>query len=173
MTIVNEQPIPSFERPILASNNMTTNDERKLVQLHCKEEIIKWLISILQTDQPVLNAASSQSTITSYSVNTQLGTETSSVYETNLSSSRSINSDLLKSSTQDDMFSSISDQFGFSLGDRSSISSFSTIMTTTGNSLQSSSSSSNTNKQISQKIIQSSTLNVNLVHEILRNVNFV
>ena len=46
-------------------------------------------------------------------------------------------------------------------------------MTTTGNSLQSSSSSSNTNKQISQKIIQSSTLNVNLVHEILRNVNFV
>ncbi len=46
--MVKEQPLPTFERPILASlGNMTSTDERKLTQLHCKEEIIKWLISVL------------------------------------------------------------------------------------------------------------------------------
>ena len=45
ITLLNEQPMPTFERPILASiGSMTSNDERKLTQLHCKEEIIKWLI---------------------------------------------------------------------------------------------------------------------------------
>ncbi len=45
---INEHSLPVFERPILASiGNMTSNDERKLTQLYCKEEIIKWLISVL------------------------------------------------------------------------------------------------------------------------------
>ncbi len=51
MTLLNEQPLPSFERPLQASmGNLTSNDERKLTQLHCKEEIIKWLISVLLID---------------------------------------------------------------------------------------------------------------------------
>ena len=91
VTIVNEQPIPSFEKPILSSGYL--NDERKLVQLHCKEEIIKWLISVLQTDQPILNTAISQVTLT----NTQIGTNSniteSSGYES--MSNRSINTDTL------------------------------------------------------------------------------
>lgn len=46
--------MPTFERPILASiGSMTTNDERKLIQLHCKEEIIKWLISVLLIESPL------------------------------------------------------------------------------------------------------------------------
>jgi len=48
---ISEQSLPSFERPILASiGNMTSTDERKLTQLCCKEEIIKWLISVLLMD---------------------------------------------------------------------------------------------------------------------------
>jgi hypothetical protein len=51
IALVKEQPLPSFERPILISmSNVTSNDERKLTQLHCKEEIIKWLIGVLLID---------------------------------------------------------------------------------------------------------------------------
>jgi len=47
---LNEQQAPTFDRPILSTNLQT--DERKLTQLHCKEEIIKWLISVLLIDTP-------------------------------------------------------------------------------------------------------------------------
>jgi hypothetical protein len=51
VSLLSEQPLPSFERPILSNLiNSNPNDERKLTQLHCKEEIIKWLISILLID---------------------------------------------------------------------------------------------------------------------------
>lgn len=70
--LLNEQPLPSFERPILASiGNMTSTDERKLTQLHCKEEIIKWLISVLLMDassssvQSIGTAATNNSSATS------------------------------------------------------------------------------------------------------------
>jgi hypothetical protein len=78
--------------------------------------------------------------------------------------------------SQEDMFSSISDQFDSSLFDRNSLSSFSTTITTTSATINSSiqtqtnAAHSNINKQISQKVILSSAPNVNLVHEILRNV---
>jgi len=49
--------MPTFDRPILSTN--LQNDERKLTQLHCKEEIIKWLISVLLIDTPSSNQASS------------------------------------------------------------------------------------------------------------------
>ena len=185
LSLVNENIQPSFERPILAATNLTTNDERKLVQLHCKEEIIKWLISVLQTDQlQMMNSGSSQLTLTSSSsINTQQILKddiisSSSGYETLLSSSRSINSDLLlKSSNQDDIFSSISDQFGSSLFDRNSITSLSTTITNASSGANSASTttqqSNHINKQISQRVILSTTLNVNLVHEILRNTFFL
>ena len=48
MAILNEQPLPTFDRPIMATiGTLTPNDERKLTQLHCKEEIVKWLVSVL------------------------------------------------------------------------------------------------------------------------------
>ncbi len=47
LALLHEQPaLPTFDRPLLNSSN----DERKLAQLHCKEEIIKWLISVLVID---------------------------------------------------------------------------------------------------------------------------
>lgn len=53
--------MPTFDRPILSTN--LQNDERKLTQLHCKEEIIKWLISVLLIDTPSsLQISSSVST---------------------------------------------------------------------------------------------------------------
>ena len=55
--------MPTFERPILASiGSMTTNDERKLTQLHCKEEIIKWLISVLLIESPLSHQNSTGNT---------------------------------------------------------------------------------------------------------------
>ena len=100
VTIVNEQTMPTFERPIIPNGNLTTNDERKLVQLHCKEEIIKWLISVLQTDQPaMISTANSNSTLTTSSLNTHSSnpTESSFGYETTsniLSSNKTNYSDM-------------------------------------------------------------------------------
>lgn len=41
VSLVKEHMVASMERPVLP------NDEKKITQLHCKEEIIKWLISVL------------------------------------------------------------------------------------------------------------------------------
>ena len=68
-----------------------------------------------------------------------------------------------------------SDQFDSSLFDRNSLVSFSTTITTSSSISNVPTQLTNTvniNKQISQKVILSSTLNVNLVHEILRNVKY-
>ena len=98
--MVNEQALPTFERPIQPNGNLTTNDERKLVQLHCKEEIIKWLIAVLQTDQPgLISTANSNATLTTASIHTHssIPTESSSSYETMsniLSSNKSNNSEM-------------------------------------------------------------------------------
>ena len=91
--------MPAFERPIIMNGNLTSNDERKLVQLHCKEEIIKWLTAVLQTDQPALiSAATSNATLTTSSISNNPTESSSSGYETMsniLSSSKSINSEMM------------------------------------------------------------------------------
>lgn len=88
--------MPAFERPIIMNGNLTSNDERKLVQLHCKEEIIKWLTAVLQTDQPALtSAATSNATLTTSSISINPTESSSSGYETILSSSKSINSEMM------------------------------------------------------------------------------
>ena len=51
--------MPTFERPIISTMANLQNDERKLTQLHCKEEIIKWLISVLLIDNNSSNQLSS------------------------------------------------------------------------------------------------------------------
>ena len=59
VNLVNEQQMPTFERPIISTMANQQNDERKLTQLHCKEEIIKWLISVLLIDTQLSSATSS------------------------------------------------------------------------------------------------------------------
>ena len=83
MALLNEQPLPSFDRPIHASGGvLTSNDERKLTQLHCKEEIIKWLISVLLIDSNAPASHSANPSILSSAqtnINTNLSVSTSHI----------------------------------------------------------------------------------------------
>ena len=80
MVLLNEQSMPSFERPILG--NIMPNDEKKLAQLNCKEEIIKWLISVLLIEmQPTNQLSTSTSTSGINVTNSTSFTGSSSVSE--------------------------------------------------------------------------------------------
>lgn len=192
IALLNDQAMPTFERPILASiGNMTSNDERKLTQLHCKEEIIKWLIGVLLMDPS--STSSSQSTNTgsastsgigssvqgdsfSISSSSTIGTLIGSMDFNSLSLNNMGESGTLKANQQqDDLFSSDYDsqsshydQVSMSISSMSINTSTTSISTlTNANSVQ----QQNINKQLLQRVILASITNVNLVHEILRNVS--
>lgn len=192
INLLNEQPMPTFERPILASiGNMTSNDERKLTQLHCKEEIIKWLIGVLLMDSSLTSPKSFGTSTTSSISTSGIGSSmqsdnfssgSSSTIGTLIStfdinaSNRSADSDTLKASKQDDMFSSMSDmdstscdQISVSMSSMSINTSTASISTLTASTVH----QLNSNKQLLQRVILSTVTNVNLVHEILRNTYFL
>ncbi len=86
-----------------------------------------------------------------------------------------ISGDTLKAGNgQDDLFSSeydansLYDQVSVTMSSMSINTSTTSISTVTANSVQ----QQNINKQLLQRVILSSITNVNLVHEILRNVSF-
>lgn len=200
LTLLNEQPPPTFERPFMASmGNLTPNDERKLTQLHCKEEIIKWLVSVLLIEPSTLSTAgpSLASLSDTVSYQSSVMTSTNGSFDTVSSSysltSRGGDSDTLKAGNQDDLLASLND-FDSSLFDTNFLQPLSTAAamsasaysnsttagltsssSVTGGASQTAAGSqiSNTNKQLIQRVILSSMSNVNLVHEILRNTYFL
>jgi hypothetical protein len=177
ISLINEPSSLIFDRPI------TSNiDERKQTQIHCKAEIIKWLISTLFIDSST-PSSSYKSSITSISSTLSSGASTASIgshqdhsnftaYTNDITSqtyrTNSINLDDI--STPD--FDSQNDT-------NASLASIST--TTLTNAMPSSISSASSNgarqyitiKHLIQNVILSSTSNVNLVHEILRNTYFL
>jgi hypothetical protein len=198
VALLNEQSMPSFERPILG--NIMPNDEKKLAQLNCKEEIIKWLISVLLIEiQPTNQLSTSTSTSGINVTNSTSFTGSSSVSEYGSTSTIGTLSNTMwvwilllcansernnyfgdfffrKANNQDEFNDFESSLFDFPSSvssfmnasqSTSSISSTSTITNVTSNT----NGLTNINKNLIQKVILSSTSNVNLIHEILRNVS--
>ncbi|CAF0829024.1 unnamed protein product [Brachionus calyciflorus] len=135
--------------------NYQTNpplDEKKQVQLNCKEEIIKWLIEVLLIDSSTTNTTQTTLTTSLLAMSTLMD---SSVYS-------SIQSNELKSLDEFSCDESIDSNF-------TSL----TSVTLTNSTLTNKTDTTQTNKQLIQKVLLSSQSNVNLVHEILRNTYFL
>ena len=104
-----------------------------------------------------------------------IGTLIGSMDLTTFAGNNNISGDTLKAGNgQDDLFSSeydansLYDQVSVTMSSMSINTSTTSISTVTANSVQ----QQNINKQLLQRVILSSITNVNLVHEILRNVSF-
>lgn len=94
LALLSEQQIPNFEHRLGNLMIQSQTDERKLAQLHCKEEIIKWLISVLLIDQ-TNSTATSNNQINSISTTASYISINSSVNNPSIVSTSGTNSILL------------------------------------------------------------------------------
>ncbi|RNA35996.1 Ral GTPase-activating subunit alpha [Brachionus plicatilis] len=114
-------------------------DDKKQVQLNCKEEIIKWLIDVLLIDSTGVNAAP------------------------NVEMDASLYSSLQSEFKSQDEFSC----------DESLDSQFTSLNSIPSSSVINPTQSAFNNKHLIQRVLLSNQANINLVHEILRNVYFL
>jgi hypothetical protein len=188
--LINEQPVPSFEKSASTSIH-TVSDERRQGQLHCKEEIIKWLIGsvlLIELDPATASIASSRqagAAQSSFQRAAPSGEDTSSsasslASHSFISASMSTISSAASAHTLTSTSAAVTNTSGYGTETNQS-DSFRDEEFYQPEELDSNSSNvpgsykSNKQviyKQVAQRVILSSMNNVNLVHEIIRNVAF-